>query len=194
MVISIIASMPYAQNRPEVPFSSGPLLAKPQGAPVRVDGREVRIDVIKFSAKIYKLGVNPVVDPAEEVLAAIVEQAGRSKGPIPVRGTLNGAEFVQTLVRYRGKWRLYVNGEMLKASGLNVGDTAHFEIEFDPSERIVPVPPKFRAALDSDPRVAEAFDKLTPGRKKEILRYLGSLRSDAAVERNIERVLTQLRS
>ena len=146
-----------------------------------------------FSSKIYKLGINPVLDPTEKVVEAIFGQAGRSKGPIPVFGTLNGAEFVQTLVKYKGKWRLYVNGEMLKASGLSVGDIAHVDLEYDPRERKVPVPPRFRTALDSDPNVAVAFEKLTPGRQKEILRYLGSLRSDSALERNIGRVLARLR-
>jgi len=150
-------------------------------------------DVVKFSSEIYKLGINPVVDPPDKVVEAIFKLAGRSKGPIPVRGTLNGADFVQTLVKYKGTWRLYVNGEMLKASGLSVGDTAQVALEFDPRERTVPVPPRFRTALDSDRRVAEAFAGLTPGRQKEILRYLGSLRSDEALDRNIERVLSQLR-
>jgi hypothetical protein len=150
--------------------------------------------VVKFSAEIYKLGINPVVDPAKEILEGIFRQAGRSKGPIPVRGKLNGADFLQTLVKYKGKWRLYVNGEMLKTSGLSVGDIADFEIEFDPVERRAPVPPRFRGALDSDEGAAEAFDKLTPGRQKEILRYLGSLKSEEALARNIERVLSQLRS
>ena len=150
--------------------------------------------MLRFSATIEKLGINPVVDPPDDILAVIHEQAGKSKGPIPVRGTLNRSDFVQTLVKYKGKWRLYVNGKMLKASGLSVGDTADFEIEFDPMERKAPVPPRFRVALDSDQCAAEAFDKLTPGRQKEILRYLGSLKSDDALERNIERVLSQLRS
>jgi hypothetical protein len=60
----------------------------------------------KFSATIYKIGINPVVDPPDGVMTAIFAAAGRRKGPIPVRGRLNGAEFVQTLVRYRGAWRL----------------------------------------------------------------------------------------
>lgn len=150
--------------------------------------------MMKFSAEIYKLGINPVVDPPEKVVQAVFKQSGKLKGPIPVRGTINGADFVQTLVRYKGKWRLYVNGEMLKSSGLGVGDTAKIELDFDPRERTIPCPPKFRLVLDSDASVAKAFGKLTPGRQNEILRYLGSLKSDEALDRNIERVLAQLRS
>ena len=69
-----------------------------------------------FSAKIYIISkINPVVDLPDDVLSAIFAQAGRSKGPIPVRGRLNGAEFIQTLIKYEGAWRLYLNGPMRKA-------------------------------------------------------------------------------
>ncbi|MEQ1764261.1 MAG: DUF1905 domain-containing protein, partial [Pyrinomonadaceae bacterium] len=98
-----------------------------------------------FSATIYTLGINPIVDTPEEVLNAIFAKAGRSKGPVPVCGTINGARFLQTLVKYQGAWRLYINGPMLKDSGLSVGDIAKIEIEFDPQPREEPMPPKLKA-------------------------------------------------
>ncbi len=149
--------------------------------------------MVTFTAKIGKLGINPVIDPPENVMAEIFEQAGRSRGPIPVHGTLDGAPFVQTLVKYKGKWRLYVNGEMIKASGAAVGSVAAVELEYDPKKRPVPVPERFKAFLDSDHRLASAFASLTPGRQKEILRYLGSLKTDDSLDRNIQRVVAQLR-
>jgi hypothetical protein len=147
-----------------------------------------------FSAVIYKLGINPVVDPPDEVLAHIFNAAGREKGPIPVCGKINGAEFMQTLVKYAGAWRLYVNGKMLNDSGLTVGDTANIEIAFDPQQRETPVPPQFKSALESDAGAFQAFEKLTPSRKKEILRYLGNLKTQEALNRNIDRILHQLKS
>ena len=149
--------------------------------------------MVRFKASIGKLGINPVIDPPENVIAAIFEQAGRSSSPIPVHGTLDGAPFVQTLVKYKGKWRLYVNGEMIKASGANVGSVAAVELEYDPRERTVPVPERFKVVLDSDRLLASAFASLTPGRQKEILRYLGSLKTADSLERNIQRVVAQLR-
>src|SRR5215204_6244451 len=100
----------------------------------------------RFSKPIYKIGINPVVDPPEAILNTIFAQAGRSKGPIAVRGKLNGAEFIQTLVKFRGAWRLYINGPMLKESGLEVGDIAKVEIEFDPRPRKVSMPAALAAA------------------------------------------------
>ena len=134
---------------------------------------------VSFSAKIGKLSINPVVDPSEKVLNAIFKQAGRSTGPIAVCGTINGAEFIQTLVKYRGAWRLYINGEMLKASGIRVGDEAKIKIEFDPRPRDIPIPGSFTTALQRNAEAKKAFDALSPSRQKEILRYLGFLKTNA---------------
>jgi hypothetical protein len=146
-----------------------------------------------FSAKIYIISkINPVVDVPDDVLSAIFAQAGRSKGPIPVRGRLNGAEFIQTLIKYEGAWRLYLNGEMRKAAGIDTGDTADVEIEFDPRPRAEPVPEKFAEALKTDEAARAEFEKLSPSRQKEILRYLNSMKTEASLVKNVEKVIRHL--
>jgi hypothetical protein len=147
----------------------------------------------RFSATIFKVGINPVVDPPERVLAAIFKTAGRSRGPIQVRGKLNGVEFVQTLIKYAGSWRLYINGAMLKESGTNVGDEVRIEIEFDPRPRDVRVPKSLAIALRNDVRAKAALERLPPSRRKEIFRYIGSLRTADAIEKNVEKVIRQLK-
>lgn len=146
----------------------------------------------RFTQKIYKIGINPLVDPPEQVLIELFEQAGRAKGPIPVSGTINGASFIQTLIRYKGAWRLYINSQMLKDADLTVGDTARIEIEFDPRPRDEPVHQQLANALAKDPVAYAEFEKLPPSRRKEIARYLNSLKSEEAVRRNVERVLGHL--
>lgn len=148
----------------------------------------------RFSATIFKVGINPVVDPPVSVLDAIFKKAGRSRGPIPVRGKLNGAEFVQTLVKYAGSWRLYINGPMLKESGTNVGDEVRIEIEFDPRPRDVTIPKSLEIALRDDFRAQVALEKLPPSRRKEIFRYISSLKSADAIEKNVEKVIRQLKA
>lgn len=147
----------------------------------------------KFTAIIYKIGINPVVDPPNKVLLAIFKKAERSKGPIPVRGKLNGAEFIQTLVKFQGSWRLYINGPMLKDSGLAVGDTARIEIEFDSRSREVAMPKELVAALKNDEKAKAAFDDLSPSRRKEISKYIGGLKTAESVAKNIDRVIRHLR-
>ena len=148
---------------------------------------------IRFTATIYKLGINPVVDPPRATLDKLFERAGRSKGPIPVRGTLNGAEFIQTLVKYSGQWRLYINAEMLKDSGAKIGNEVTIEIDFDPRPRDVQMPGALADAFREDLAAKAAFDRLTPSRRKEILRYLRSLKSPESIEKNVIRIVAQLR-
>ena len=152
----------------------------------------MKSSVVKFRSKIYVIGINPVVDPPERVLRAIFAEAGKDKGPIPVRGTINGAEFVQTLVKYAGAWRLYINGIMLKDSGTALGERIKVEIEFDPRPRDVPINVELAAALKENKTAKRAFESLAPSRQKEILRYIGSLKSTDTIAKNVDRVISQL--
>jgi len=145
-----------------------------------------------FSAKISIIGINPYVGAPETVLGSLFTQAGKTKGPIPVRGTLNGKRFVQTLVKYQGAWRLYLNTPMRQAAGIGVGDNATVEIEFDAEPRIVPINPKFAHALSKNREARAAFEKLAPSRQKEILRYLNSMKTEESLVRNIEKVIQYL--
>ena len=147
-----------------------------------------------FSAKIYKIGINPYMGVPEVVLNRLFKQAGKTKGPIPVRGTINGKRFIQTLVKYQGTWRLYINGEMCQAAGVDVGDQAHIKIEFDPVPRKEGMPSKLIDALSRNKPAKTAFEKLTPSRQKEILRYLNNMKTETSLERNVEKVIRHLSS
>lgn len=148
---------------------------------------------MRFVAKIYKLGINTAVDPPEDVLRNLFKEAGKDKGPIPVCGKINGVDFTQTIVKFQGGWRLYVNGAMLKTSDSKVGDDITVEIEFDPSPRNVSMPVRLRDALKFDKKAKIAFAELPPSRQKEIFKYINSLRTEESIARNVERILQQLK-
>jgi hypothetical protein len=145
-----------------------------------------------FSAKIFKLDINPCVDVPEKIVNALLEVSGRTNGPIPVRGKLNGNDFIQTVVRYQRAWRLYLNTQMRQDAGIDVGDEARVELEFDPEPRVVPMPSLLSRALAKNREAKLAFQKLSSSRQKEILRYLNSLKSEESVTRNVKKVIRQL--
>jgi len=145
--------------------------------------------MLYFSAKIQIIGVNPYVLLPAVVLNALFKQAGKSKGPIPVHGKLDGHTYKQTLVKYAGKWRLYLNTPMRKNAGIDVGDMAHFEIEYDPTERKIAMHPKLKKALNQNKDAAKVLKQLPPSRQKEIIRYITNLKSEKAVERNVVRAI-----
>ncbi len=68
-----------------------------------------------FSAKIDIIGINPFVFVPGAILDGLFMKANKRKGHIPIRGTINGNAYKQTLVKYSGAWRLYVNTTMLRA-------------------------------------------------------------------------------
>ncbi len=130
-----------------------------------------------FQARIYRIGVNPYVLFPARVLKIIFRQAQKTKGPIPVRGEIDGHLFLQTLVKYSGKWRLYINTTMRKASNRKLGEMVTISIEYDPVARIIPLHKKLDEALRGTAR-RKVFDNLSPSRRKELVRYISSLKTE----------------
>lgn len=105
-----------------------------------------------FVAELLLIDINPYVFVPEPILETIFEHAGRRKGPIPVCGSVNGVPYRQTLVRFRGDWRLYISIEMLKRSPRRIGERIEVSVAFDAVERPPPVSVEFAQALAENPR------------------------------------------
>jgi hypothetical protein len=149
--------------------------------------------MLQFNAKIEVIGVNPYVSVPQKVLGEIFRQAGKNKGKIPVRIKIDGHPFIQTLVKYGGAWRLYLNTPMRKAAKKEVGDSATFHIAFDPAERKIEPHPRLSAALIGDEEARKAFEALSPSRQLEIVRYISFLKTEDSVDRNVARAIDFLK-
>ena len=145
-----------------------------------------------FSAKIQIIGLNPYVLLPATLLKYIFQTAGKDKGAIPVKLKINGEDFIQNLVKYSGKWRLYLNGPMRKTAGKDVGDIVEIKINYDSQERATPIHPNLKKEFAVNKQAKAAFDKLSPSRQKEILRYINNLKSEESVEKNIKRAIDHL--
>ena len=144
-----------------------------------------------FKATIYKVGINAVVDVPKTVTAKMKAV----KGYIPVTGKINGHAFKQTLTSLKdGNYRLYVNIPMLKGGNVVIGDTASFTLKQDKSDRTkdYPMVAALKKELTANKLVSE-FNDLTTSRKKDILRYLGGIKTKEALTKNIQKVIKQLR-
>lgn len=143
----------------------------------------------KFDAVVEIVGINPFVRVPEGILEKIFEEAGRDKGPIPVAGKINNAPYKQTLMRFRGLWRLYINMKMLKNSPRRIGENVALTIAFDPKKRTIEPHPKLLEALGKNEEAKRVFDGLTPSKRHEIVRYISFLKSEEGVERNVGRAI-----
>lgn len=145
-----------------------------------------------FHALIEIIGINPFVYVPEPVLEELFRKSGKDKGPIPVKGTINGKTYQQTLVKYSGEWRLYINTKMLPRSPKRIGEEIEVAIEFDPTDRTIHPHPKLVRALKENQEANGVFVSLQPSLQNEIVRYIANLKTEESVERNVEKAIAFL--
>ena len=147
----------------------------------------------KFKAALKIIGVNPFVFVPDKILKEIFKQSGKNKGYIPIHGLINGKPYKQTLVKYQGDWRLYVNTTMLNKSPKRIGEIIEITIEFDPADRKIAPHPKLVNAFKENEEAKKVFDNLSPSRQKEIVRYISFLKTEESIDRNVKRAINFLK-
>lgn len=138
-----------------------------------------------FSANIEIIGINPFVFVPDEILNLIFEKAGKSKGSIPIKGTVNSIPYTQTLMKFRGEWRLYINTKMLKNSPKRIGELVEISIGYDPEKREIPIHPKLLQALNENVAANMIFQNLRPSLQHEIILYIANLKTEESINRNV---------
>jgi len=146
----------------------------------------------QFTAKLEITGINPFVFLPDEVLNEIFETSGKNKSPIPVKGTVNDKEFRQNLMKYLGEWRLYINLTMLKDSPKRIGEMLEIFVEFDNSDRTISIHPDLEKSIRENPIALQNFENLIPSRRLELIRYINNLKTEASIQRNIEKTIRYL--
>lgn len=150
----------------------------------------------EFKSKIDIRGVNPYILITKEIAAKI--KMGW-KRPMPVLVKINELPEkhwkINMMPAGNGDFYLYLHGTLRKASNTKVGDIVRVRVSFDNKYRGGPMhsmPEKFEDALKKDKRALESWEKLSPSRKKEILRYFANIKRDSALQHNISRAISVL--
>jgi Bacteriocin-protection, YdeI or OmpD-Associated/Domain of unknown function (DUF1905) len=145
---------------------------------------------LSFTARIYKVGINPCVDaPAE------AEKIFQRCGFVPVVGSINGESYRATLVpRGGGRHRLYLNGEIRKATRTDVDSMVRVQLKLDKTSRAIRPPSDFASALRAQPLAMTGFQKATPSRRREILRWILNAKRPETRQSRIKRAVAQLSS
>lgn len=146
-------------------------------------------NAVSFNATIDIIGINPFVFIPEPILNNLFSEFGKDKGPVPVKGTINGKAYQQTLVKFAGEWRLYINTKMLPKSPERIGELIELSIELDFSDRTIHPHPKLVQALNNNPKANAVFESLAPSLQNEIVRYIANLKTEASVERNVQKAI-----
>jgi hypothetical protein len=122
----------------------------------------------------------------------VVDGLGAGKRPA-VRVTLNGGHtYRSTVAPMGGRYLLPVSAENREAAGVRAGDTLDVEVELDTEPRVLAVPDDLAAALDADPTVRAAFERLSYSAKKRHVLPVEQAKTDGTRQRRIAKVVEAL--
>lgn len=140
-----------------------------------------------FKAKIYKTGINWCVDVPLKITGKMTPVKGRIK----IKGQINKFDFTKTLVPVKDSpYRLFVNQAMMKGGKTALGEVASFVIGQDTNEVVKEYPtPELLLRHLRKHKLTEAFNALTPSRKKDILKYLSYVKTEETLLKNIDKLI-----
>jgi hypothetical protein len=122
---------------------------------------------------------------------SVPEVFGR-KGQVPVRVTINGFAFRNSLMPRGGVHILGVGKDILAGAGAATGDTVHVELVFDNALRTVEVPADLEAALAQAPAQAQSFAALSYSHKKEFVDWIESAKRPETRASRIEKAVATI--
>jgi hypothetical protein len=122
----------------------------------------------------------------------IVESLGAGKRP-PVRVTINGYTYRNTVAVYGGEYLVGVSAEHRAGAGVAGGDEVDVDIQLDTAPREVTVPADFAAALAAEPEARRTFDGLSYSNKSWHVLQIEGARTDETRQRRIAKSVEALR-
>jgi hypothetical protein len=128
-----------------------------------------------------------------EVPEEVVQALGAGKRP-PVRVTINGYTYRNTVAVMGGSYMIGVSYEHRTASGLAAGDVVDVDLELDTAPREVTVPAELAAALDAEPVARATFEKLSYSNKSWHTLQVAGAKSDETRQRRIAKSIEALRA
>jgi Bacteriocin-protection, YdeI or OmpD-Associated/Domain of unknown function (DUF1905) len=126
-----------------------------------------------------------------EVPETVVEGLGAGKRP-PVRVTINGYTYRNTVASMGGRFMVGVSAENRAGAKVAGGDVVDVDIELDSAPREVTVPKDFAAALKKDARAKKTFDSLSYSNQNWHVSSIEGAKTDETRQRRIAKSVAAL--
>jgi hypothetical protein len=128
-----------------------------------------------------------------EVPAEVVDGLGGGKRPA-VRVTINDFTYRSTVAPMGGRFLVGVNADIRAQSGVAAGDELAVELVLDKEPRTVEVPADLAEAIDADPALRAAWDKLAYTHRKEHVVAIEGAKKSETRTRRVEKAVEMLRT
>ena len=122
----------------------------------------------------------------------VVESLGAGKRP-PVRVTINGYTYRNTIAVMGGVFMVGVAAEHREKARVAGGDQIDVEIELDTAPRELAVPLDFSTALAAEPAARRSFESLSYSRKQALVLPIEQAKTPETRQRRIDKALVALR-
>jgi len=126
-----------------------------------------------------------------EIPSKIVEGLNAGKKP-PVRVTINGYSYRNTVAVMGGKYMVGVSAEHRKGAGVEGGEKIEVTIELDTAPRTVEVPADLQKNLDKKPAAKKKFEALSYSGKKQLVLPITEAKTEETRARRIEKAMQLL--
>lgn len=122
----------------------------------------------------------------------VVESLGAGKRP-PVRVTINGYTYRNTIAVMGGVFMVGVAAEHREKARVAGGDQIDVEIELDTAPRELAVPLDFSTALAAEPAARRSFESLSYSRKQALVLPIEQAKTPETRQRRIDKALVALK-
>lgn len=123
----------------------------------------------------------------------VVEAFGSGRRP-PVKVTINGFTYRNTVAVMDGVYMVGVSAENRVGAGVAGGDEVDVDIELDTAPREVAVPDDLAAALDAEPKARATFDGLSYSNRSWHALQVTGARTEETRQRRIAKSVETLKA
>jgi Domain of unknown function (DUF1905)/Bacteriocin-protection, YdeI or OmpD-Associated len=123
-----------------------------------------------------------------------VVEVFQRKGRVPVKGTINGFPFRNSLMNMGEGHMMPVNAQLRAGAGCKAGDTVSVVMELDEDERTVEVPAYLKKIINSDAKAKEFWPKLSFTHQKEYVREIDGAKRPETREKRLAAMMDALRN
>jgi hypothetical protein len=147
---------------------------------------------MKFTALVVPV-VNATGSAARvEVPAQVVEALGGGRRP-PIVITINGHTWRSRIALMDGQILIGLSAANRRGAGIEVGDQVEVEVLLDEEPRVVEEPADFAEALNADPKVRAAYDRLAFSHRRKHVLGIEAAKIAETRRRRIDKAIAMIR-
>jgi hypothetical protein len=131
---------------------------------------------VRLQAKLYRISLVRWVDVPIPAVAGLTlpaaETKGAAKGWNAILRFNDDLDRVTLLPGKRGSYKLAIKVELLRAAGVDTGDTIEFSLAPDTASREPELPEEMRQVFQTRPQLHERWLKHSVAMRRQVVRYI----------------------